>query len=94
MAAWPDPGDLRRRLHRAGVYIHQGPQRHGLTDDWRTWPFSSYGALVSGQPTRLTREQVLAWFDGAGTLAHADGTQADESRIGPLIAADYDQHQI
>jgi hypothetical protein len=72
------------------VYIHQNPQRHGLTDDFRTWPFSSYRALVSSLPTRLAREQVLAWFDGADTLVDAHGIQADESWIKPLIAADLD----
>jgi REP element-mobilizing transposase RayT len=24
------------------AYIHQNPQRHGLIDDFRTWPYSSY----------------------------------------------------
>jgi putative transposase len=46
------------------TYIHQNPEKHGLTEDFRTWPYSSYRALLSRQPTRLKRETVLAWFDG------------------------------
>jgi putative transposase len=71
------------------VYIHQNPHRHGLTDDFRTWPFSSYGGLVSSLPTRLAWKQVLAWFGGAGSLVDAHGTGADKSRIEPLIGADW-----
>ena len=46
------------------VYIHQNPQKHGLVGDFRTWPYSSYQALLSAKPTHLERNQVLAWFNG------------------------------
>ena len=71
------------------LYIHHNPQRHGLTDDFRTWPFSSYSALVSPKETQLDRDQVLAWFDGAGSFMLAHTRQPDEARIQPLIAEDF-----
>ena len=46
------------------LYIHFNPQKHGLIDDFRLWPFSSYPALISNQPTRLKREAVLFTFGG------------------------------
>lgn len=46
------------------IYIHRNPQHHGLTADFRTWPYSSYHAHLSTQKTRLQREAVLQWFGG------------------------------
>ena len=48
------------------TYIHHNPQKHGLIDDYRDWPYSSYGALSSIKPTRLARNEVLDWFDDRG----------------------------
>jgi len=70
------------------VYIHRNSQKHLFVDDFRDWPYSSYHALLSAQPTRLKREAVLGWFDGpAGAVAlHRLGDE--EGRIAPLIADD------
>ena len=46
------------------IYIHQNPQKHGLIDDFRNWPFSSYGAIISDKDTRVAKMAVLNWFDG------------------------------
>jgi putative transposase len=72
------------------VYIHRNPQKHHFVDDFRDWPFSSYGTLLSAQPTHLRREEVLGWFDGPAALAalHREGNE--EGRIGPLVAEDID----
>jgi REP element-mobilizing transposase RayT len=44
------------------IYIHQNPQRHGLIDDFRDWPYSSYGVLTGNQPTFVKRDVVREWF--------------------------------
>ncbi len=44
------------------LYIHHNPQKHGLIDDFRLWPFSSYTAFLSKEPTRLKREEVITAF--------------------------------
>ncbi len=48
------------------VYIHTNPVHHKFTDDFRDYPWSSYGSILSLQPTRLQREKVIGWFNGEG----------------------------
>jgi hypothetical protein len=48
------------------VYIHTNPQTHGFVDDFRDYPWSSYGTILSMQPTRLQRENVIGWFNSKG----------------------------
>ncbi len=50
------------------LYIHHNPQKHGLIDDFRLWPFSSYESLLSNQPTRLKRDEVIAAFGDIETF--------------------------
>jgi putative transposase len=45
-------------------YIHRNPQMHGFTADFRSYPHSSYGALLGERPTRLARAEALSWFGG------------------------------
>jgi REP element-mobilizing transposase RayT len=45
-------------------YIHQNPQRHGFVSDFRSYPHSSYHALLDSRPTKLRRAEALAWFGG------------------------------
>ena len=45
-------------------YTHYNPQKHGFVDDFRTWPWSSYQALMSTGKTRLKRDEVLQIFWG------------------------------
>jgi len=46
------------------AYIHQNPQKHKFAEDFREWKWSSYAALLSEKPTRLTRAAVLECFSG------------------------------
>ena len=43
-------------------YIHTNSQKHGITDDFTTYPYSSYLSLLSNKPTLLQREEVIDWF--------------------------------
>lgn len=45
-------------------YIHGNAQLHGLVNDFRLWPHSSYPSLISERPTDLQREFVHSWFGG------------------------------
>lgn len=69
------------------TYIHQNPQKHGLVEDFRTWPYSSYHALLSTKPTRLKREIVLAWFDGPAGVEALHRQKIIEH---PLVPEDFD----
>jgi REP element-mobilizing transposase RayT len=46
------------------TYIHRNPMHHGFADDPGTWPWSSYGAMLSLRPTRVQRDLVLDWLGG------------------------------
>ena len=72
------------------IYIHQNPQKHGLVDDFREWPYSSYHALVSQSRTRLKRETVLAWFDGQESLVAAHQQMTSSKEIEPLLLEDFE----
>lgn len=72
------------------IYIHQNPQKHGLIDDFREWPYSSYQALLSDKPTRIEREAVLQWFNGRSQLAQQHQQRIEEGPLAPLILEDFD----
>ena len=69
-------------------YIHYNPQKHGFVPDFREWPYSSYHALLSDQPTQLERTAVLDWFGGPQALQQFHPTPTDESSIRAYIGED------
>jgi REP element-mobilizing transposase RayT len=44
------------------VYIHQNPQKHHFTQDFREWNYSSYHELISDVSTHLQRERIIQLF--------------------------------
>ena len=72
------------------AYIHQNPQRHGLVDDFREWPHSSYRACLSTRPTRLQRDEVLAWFEGTDGFRRAHERDVTQRLVAPLVPDDFD----
>ena len=72
------------------AYIHQNPQRHGLIDDFRDWPYSSYQTLLSPHPTRLNRNRVINWFEGRAQLQTYHQMPVNEAMIESLILEDFD----
>ena len=67
------------------AYIHQNPQRHGLIEDFRDWPFSSYVALCSQKPTKLARNEVIDWFDDRDGFVTFHQELADFKQISSLV---------
>ena len=72
------------------VYIHRNPEKHGLVDDFRDWPHSSYHALVSAKRTHLKRDDVLDWFGGSPGLARLHEAELAEGKLAPLLLEDFD----
>lgn len=70
------------------MYIHRNPQTHGLIADFRDWPWSSYGAVLSDKSSRVQRAEVLAWFNGPAEFKNAHQVAPDEKMIGSLIEID------
>jgi putative transposase len=67
------------------VYIHSNPVRHGFTNNYKDYPWSSYGTIVSTKSTKLQRNQVLGWFDGQGNFMDAHRQIIDFDFIDHLI---------
>ena len=72
------------------TYIHQNPQKHGFVTDFRTWPHSSYHAVLSQQATHLERDEVLAWFQGPAAFEEAHRHMVSDAQIAPLAPDDFD----
>ena len=72
------------------LYIHQNPQKHGLVDNFRDWPYSSYGAFLSTKPTHLKRDEVWQWFDGPAGLEKLHQESLPMKDIEPLVVDDFD----
>jgi len=70
------------------AYIHQNPQKHGFVDDFRDWPYSSYQAMLSEKPTRLKRDEVLAWFNGMAAFQASHQGMMNERQIASLVPED------
>lgn len=63
------------------TYIHRNPQKHGLIDDFRAWPYTSYDAILHDKPTRVNKTAVLEWYGGLGPFQQAHQTDPNETRL-------------
>ena len=70
--------DTDRYFQHVVRYIHQNPERHGLVDDFRDWPYTSYASLQSRADTRLERRVVLDHFGGRTAVRQAHRAVAGE----------------
>jgi len=71
------------------VYIHQNPQIHGFVDDFRSWPYSSYEAILStSSATKLKRDEVFSVFGGMQALTGEHAAQIEVKKIAHLIGDD------
>jgi REP element-mobilizing transposase RayT len=79
------PVTSERYLRQLIIYIHQNPQHHGFVDDFRDYPWSSYGSILSIKPTHLSREKVLGWFNDKGNFVAVHTQKVDEEMIRDFI---------
>jgi len=56
--------DNEKYFTKLVYYIHANPQMHGFIDDFREYPWSSYGRILMPRPTKLRKQEVLGWFGG------------------------------
>jgi REP element-mobilizing transposase RayT len=64
-------------------YIHLNPEKHGLIDDFKNYPHSSYRSHLSKSITRLKQKQVLEWFGGIDGYIQFHESQRDKSSTIP-----------
>jgi REP element-mobilizing transposase RayT len=67
------------------VYIHRNPQKHGFTQNFQDWPYSSYHGLLSSQPTHLQRDLVLDWFGNPDTFIATHQIDPNEHDLMPVM---------
>ncbi len=69
-------------------YIHYNPQHHNFTDDFKTYPHSSYQIVISEKQTYLQRDAVIRWFGGTHDFIEVHKNAAKEKEIISLIGDD------
>jgi putative transposase len=47
-------------------YVHSNPAHHQLTNNFIDYKWSSYSSILSGEPTKIKRQEVLELFGGRG----------------------------
>ncbi|MEQ9402517.1 MAG: hypothetical protein RIM99_02925 [Cyclobacteriaceae bacterium] len=75
-------------LSRLIYYIHANPQKHGLIDDFREYPHSSYHSHLSTKRTNLDRENVLTWFGGRNAYSGFHDSFQDEREVRTIVFDD------
>lgn len=69
--------DSDRYFQTLVVYIHQNPVHHGFVDNFKDYPWSSYGSFISEKFTKVKRKEVLDWFDGRENFISVHGVAID-----------------
>jgi putative transposase len=72
-------------LTRLIWYIHFNPQKHGFLSDFRDYPHSSYQSHLQSKPTKLSRDEVLAWFGNLEEYKKFHKLQYEENEFQNLI---------
>ena len=76
------------------TYIHQNPEKHGFTNDFRTYPHSSYKSHLSEKQTLLKRQSVHELFSSkesfiaAGNSSFTPDSGFEELIVEKIISPD------
>ncbi len=73
-----------RYFRQLVVYIHTNPVRHGFVSDFRDYPWSSYGTILSVKPTKLSRDRIIGWFDDTTNFVAVHNQTIDVEMITEL----------
>lgn len=72
------------------VYIHRNAQYHGILEDYREWPYSSYHTFLSKKISRLQRAEALSWFPDPEIFAERHRLGVNPNDIAFLVPEDYE----
>lgn len=72
------------------AYIHQNPQKHQFTNDFRDWKWSSYGDVLSNDQTIINREIALEIFGGKKNYLELNSQWVSEADFKYLDKEDKD----
>ena len=70
-----------RYLLTCAKYIHQNPQKHGISDDFKTYQYSSYGRTLVEKPTKLMKKEVISWFGSTDSYKELHNTLKSDHEI-------------
>lgn len=56
------------------IYVHANAFKHGICKDFRSYIWSSWKSILSTNPTKLCREELLSWFGGLDHFIEAHNT--------------------
>ncbi len=70
------------------VYIHKNAEHHGLVDDFKDWPYTSYHLFFTEKPSHLDRESTLSWFSSIDGFRSSHANLMDYCDITSLIFDD------
>jgi putative transposase len=51
-------------------YIHTNPVHHGFVKTINDWSWSSYGTIITGEPSFINSNAVLKWFGNTDQFKH------------------------
>jgi len=68
-------------LRNVLLYIHNNPVHHNFCEHPDEYPWSSYPTCVSTKPTKLKREQVIAWFDNVANFKYLHTKKVEIEKI-------------
>jgi REP element-mobilizing transposase RayT len=69
--------DNEEYLRRTIIYIHQNPQKHGVSHDFSDYKFTSYNGILSNSSTLLKRDEVIELFDNIENFVDAHLFEVD-----------------
>lgn len=77
--------DSERYFNNLVYYIHHNPVHHGLTKSPLLYPWSSYGTIISDQPTLLNRQAVLEAYGSKAAFVAYHEQEQDLSGIADWV---------
>ncbi len=66
-------------------YVNANPQHHGVVNDFKDYPHTSFLSLSSTKPTKLSREEVWEWFGGKAEFINFHNQYASEYFEGEYV---------
>lgn len=57
-------------LRELVLYIHLNPEKHGISDGFKNYPFSSYKNYILQKQDIICKDEILNLFDGEDNFRH------------------------
>ena len=77
--------DNQQYFNNLIYYIHHNPVHHGITHNTLLYPWSSYGTIISDQPTLLNRQAVLEAYGSKAAFVAYHEQEQDLSGIADWV---------